>query len=108
MNMLGARKDTKQNATEAIVGIREQLAMLDKKEEYLTRLIDEQHNKAKKNATTNKAGKLNRETVGGQVAELTRTLSDTYRPSHLSLSSTPTICNTCIDVQRPFQLQPPL
>jgi charged multivesicular body protein 4 len=56
MNMLGARKDTKQTATEAIVGIREQLAMLDKKEEHLTRLIDEQHNKAKKNATTNKAG----------------------------------------------------
>lgn len=56
MNMLGARKDTKQTATEAIIGIREQLAMIDKKEEHLTRLIDEQHTKAKKNATTNKAG----------------------------------------------------
>ena len=54
--MLGARKDTKQTATEAIVGIREQLAMLDKKEEHLARLIEEQHNKAKKNAITNKAG----------------------------------------------------
>ena len=56
MNMLGARKDTKQTATEAIVGLREQLAMLDKKEEHLTRLIEEQHNKAKMNAVTNKAG----------------------------------------------------
>ena len=56
MNMLGARKDTKQTATAAIVGLREQLAMLDKKEENLTRLIEEQHKKAKKNAITNKAG----------------------------------------------------
>jgi len=54
--MLGARKDTKQTTTEAIVGLREQLAMLDKKEEHLARLIEEQHNKAKKNAITNKAG----------------------------------------------------
>jgi charged multivesicular body protein 4A/B len=56
MNMLGARTDTKQTATHAIVGLREQLAMLDKKEEHLSRLIVEQHNKAKKNAVTNKAG----------------------------------------------------
>jgi charged multivesicular body protein 4 len=56
MNMLGARKDTKQTATDAIVGLREQLAMLDKKEEHLNRLIEEQHVKAKRNAITNKAG----------------------------------------------------
>lgn len=54
--MLGARKDTKQATTDAIVGLREQLAMIDKKEEHLTRLIEEQHNKAKKNAISNKAG----------------------------------------------------
>jgi charged multivesicular body protein 4 len=56
MNMLGARKDTRQTTTTAIVGLREQLAMIDKKEDHLARLIEEQHNKAKKNAITNKAG----------------------------------------------------
>lgn len=108
MNMLGARKDTKQTATEAIIGIREQLAMIDKKEEHLTRLIDEQHTKAKRNATTNKAGTSRASAVWSHwVAELTRTLFDTYRPSYLPLSSVSTLCNICIDVQRFFQLQPP-
>ncbi|KAG8781197.1 ESCRT-III subunit protein snf7 [Serendipita sp. 411] len=50
----GAR-DTKATTRQAIVGIREQLAMLDKKEEYLTKKIEEELKKAKTNAITNKA-----------------------------------------------------
>ncbi|KAG8824406.1 ESCRT-III subunit protein snf7 [Serendipita sp. 399] len=50
----GAR-DTKATTRQAIVGIREQLSMLDKKEEYLTKKIEEEHKKAKANAITNKS-----------------------------------------------------
>jgi len=49
-------RDTKQGARVAIVGIREQLAMLDKKEEYLEKKIEEELKKAKANAVSNKAG----------------------------------------------------
>ena len=49
-------RDTKQTARTAIVGIREQLAMLDKKEEYLEKKIEEELKKAKANAVSNKAG----------------------------------------------------
>jgi charged multivesicular body protein 4 len=49
-------RDTKQVARTAIVGIREQLAMLDKKEEYLEKKIEEELKKAKANAVSNKAG----------------------------------------------------
>lgn len=51
-------RDTKQIARTAIVGIREQLAMLDKKEEYLEKKIEEELKKAKANAVSNKAGAL--------------------------------------------------
>ncbi|KAM0749871.1 Snf7-domain-containing protein [Meredithblackwellia eburnea MCA 4105] len=39
---------------EAIVNLREHLLMLDKKEEHLTKKIEDEHRKAKANATTNK------------------------------------------------------
>jgi hypothetical protein len=51
-------RDTKQIARTAIVSIREQLAMLDKKEEYLEKKIEEEQKKAKANAVGNKAGTL--------------------------------------------------
>jgi charged multivesicular body protein 4A/B len=50
-------RDTKTTTRQAIVGIREQLSMLDKKEEHLEKKIEEELKKAKANATTNKAGK---------------------------------------------------
>lgn len=52
----GGRRDPKQSARDAIVGLRQQLMMLDKKEEYLQKKIDEELKKAKANAVTNKAG----------------------------------------------------
>ena len=56
MSYFGARRDPKQSAREAIVGLRQQLQMLEKKEEYLQKKIDEELQKAKANAVTNKAG----------------------------------------------------
>ena len=56
MNYFGGRKDSKQVARDAIVGLRQQQAMLEKKEEYLIKKMDEELKKAKANAVSNKAG----------------------------------------------------
>ena len=56
MSYFGGRRDPKQAARDAIVELRQQLQMLEKKEEYLERKIQEEHNKAKTNAATNKSG----------------------------------------------------
>ena len=50
------RKDPKESAREAIVGLRQQLLMLEKKEEHLQRKIEEETKKARANATSNKRG----------------------------------------------------
>ncbi|KAF9263458.1 Snf7-domain-containing protein [Marasmius fiardii PR-910] len=55
MSMFGGRKDPKQSARDAIVGLRQQLQMIEKKEEYLQKKIDEEHAKARANAVSNKA-----------------------------------------------------
>ncbi|KAL0577722.1 ESCRT-III subunit protein snf7 [Marasmius crinis-equi] len=55
MSMFGGRKDPKQSAREAIVTLRQQLQMLEKKEEHLQKRIDEELVKAKANAVSNKA-----------------------------------------------------
>ncbi|POS82164.1 Snf7-domain-containing protein, partial [Erysiphe pulchra] len=48
------RKDAPKNA---ILGLRSQLEMLQKRERHLLNQMDEQHTIARKNATTNKTGK---------------------------------------------------
>ncbi|KDR83792.1 hypothetical protein GALMADRAFT_236176 [Galerina marginata CBS 339.88] len=56
MSYFGAgRKDPKQTARDAIVGLRQQLQMIEKKEEYLQKKIDEEVKKARANAVSNKA-----------------------------------------------------
>lgn len=56
MSYFGAgRKDPKQTARDAIVGLRQQLQMIEKKEEYLQKKIDEETKKARANAVSNKA-----------------------------------------------------
>ncbi|KAJ4466544.1 Snf7-domain-containing protein [Lentinula aciculospora] len=55
MSWFGARRDPKQSARDAIVGLRQQLQMIEKKEEYLQKKIEEELRKAKANAVTNKA-----------------------------------------------------
>ncbi|KAH7105348.1 late endosome to vacuole transport-related protein [Auriculariales sp. MPI-PUGE-AT-0066] len=54
MNYFTGRRDPKVTAREAIVTLRTQLQMLEKKEENLQRKIDEELKKAKANAVSNK------------------------------------------------------
>lgn len=54
LNQIAGKKDNRGSARDAIVGLRSQLLMLDKKEEHLNKKIDEELKKAKSNATTNK------------------------------------------------------
>ena len=58
MSYFGGRKDPKQATRDAIVTLRQQLQMLEKKEEYLQKKVEEELKKAKANAVTNKAGSL--------------------------------------------------
>jgi len=56
MSYFGAgRKDPKQTARDAIVGLRQQLQMIEKKEEHLQKKIDEETRKARANAVSNKS-----------------------------------------------------
>ncbi|KAG5639011.1 hypothetical protein H0H81_007919 [Sphagnurus paluster] len=55
MNYFGARRDPKQSARDAIVTLRQQLQMIEKKEEYLQKKIDDELKKARANAVSNKA-----------------------------------------------------
>ncbi|KZV75155.1 Snf7-domain-containing protein [Peniophora sp. CONT] len=55
MNYFGGKRDPKQSAREAIVTLREQLLLNEKKEEMLYRKIDESMATARANATSNKA-----------------------------------------------------
>jgi charged multivesicular body protein 4 len=57
MSWFGGRKDTREQARDSIVLLRQQLLMLEKKEEHLQKKIDDETNKARANATTNKRGR---------------------------------------------------
>lgn len=56
MGSLWGRKDTQQVSRDAIVGLRQQLQMIEKKEEYTQKKVEEELAKAKANAVTNKTG----------------------------------------------------
>ena len=56
MSYFGGRKDAKQSTREAIVGLRQQLQMIEKKEEYTMKRIEEEQRKARANVTTNRNG----------------------------------------------------
>jgi len=58
MGSLWGRKDTQQVSRDAIVGLRQQLQMIEKKEEYTQKKVEEELAKAKANAVTNKAASL--------------------------------------------------
>lgn len=55
-NWLVGKRDNKNAPREAIVGLRSQLLMLEKKEEHLNKKIQEELKKAKANVTTNERG----------------------------------------------------
>ncbi|KAI1786690.1 Snf7-domain-containing protein [Ganoderma leucocontextum] len=54
MSYFGGRRDAKQSSRDAIVTLRQQLQMIEKKEDYLQKKIDEEMKKAKQNAVSNK------------------------------------------------------
>ena len=56
MSYFGGRRDPKQSSRDAIGTLRQQLQMLEKKEDHLQKKIDEDLKKAKANAVTNKGG----------------------------------------------------
>ncbi len=56
MSYFTGRRDPKQSARDAIVSLREQLMMIEKKEEHLQRQITQDLATAKANAVSNKAG----------------------------------------------------
>ena len=56
MSYFGGRRDPNKSAREAIIGLKQQLAVLEKKEEFLHQKIDAETKKAKANAVSNKAG----------------------------------------------------
>ena len=53
---LVGKRDNTGAARDAIVGLRSQLLMLEKKEEHLNKKINDEMKKAKANVTTNKRG----------------------------------------------------
>ncbi len=53
-SLWGGKKDATKGVSNAIIELRQQLLMLDKREEHLQKKIDEEMKKARANATTNK------------------------------------------------------
>jgi charged multivesicular body protein 4 len=56
MSYFGGRRDPNKSARDAIIGLKQQLTVLEKKEEFLHQKIDVETKKAKANAVSNKAG----------------------------------------------------
>ncbi|ORX33705.1 putative late endosome to vacuole transport-related protein [Kockovaella imperatae] len=54
MGFWGSRKNSREATKDAIVGLRQQVLMLEKREEFLQKKIDEELKKARANATSNK------------------------------------------------------
>jgi len=55
MGYFGARKDPKQETRDTIIALRQQLQMIEKKDDHLQKKIGEELRKAKANAVSNKA-----------------------------------------------------
>jgi len=60
MSFFGSRRDTQQATREAIVNLRQQLQLIEKKEDYLQKKINEELKKAKENVVSNKTGTSDR------------------------------------------------
>lgn len=58
MSYLTGRRDTRESARDAIVGLHQQLLMLEKKQEFLEKKMEEEERKARQNATSNKRREL--------------------------------------------------
>ena len=58
MSWFSGRRDTREQARDSIVGLRQQLLLLEKREEHLNKKIADELAKAKANAVTNKRCQL--------------------------------------------------
>jgi len=58
MSWFGGRKDNRESAREAIVNLRQQLLVIEKREQHLHTKIDEEMKKARANVTSNKRCEL--------------------------------------------------
>lgn len=56
LSWVSGKRENKTAARDAIIGLREQLHLITKKEEHLQAKIDDELRKAKENVTTNKRG----------------------------------------------------
>jgi charged multivesicular body protein 4 len=56
MSWFGGRKDSGEQTRGAIVELRQQLLIIDKREQHLQTKIEEEMKKARANVTTNKRG----------------------------------------------------
>lgn len=56
MSYFTGRRDPRESARDAIVGLRQQLLTLEKKQEFLEGKVEAEEKKAKQNATSNKRG----------------------------------------------------
>ena len=56
MSYFGGRRDPKKSSREAIVTLRQQLQMIEKKGDYLQKKIEEETSFARTHAVTNKTG----------------------------------------------------
>jgi charged multivesicular body protein 4 len=54
----GASRKSRDGPKRAILELRQQLELLQKRERHLQKLIEEQHDVARKNVNSNKAGKF--------------------------------------------------
>ncbi|CAK9781220.1 Snf7-domain-containing protein [Cutaneotrichosporon oleaginosum] len=59
MSWFGGRRDTREQARDSIVKLRQQLLMIEKKEEHLQKKIEDETSKARANATSNKRVAMN-------------------------------------------------
>ena len=68
LSWVGGKRDNKSNARDAIIGLREQLHLITKKEEYLQTKVDDELRKAREQVTTNKRGACGALTAAAQAA----------------------------------------
>jgi len=97
MSLFGGKRDPKQAARDAIVSLRQQLQMIEKKEDHLQKKIDEETKKAKANAVSNKAvatqalrrkkqSETEMERLGGQRLQLEQQIN-TLESANLNLET---------------------
>ncbi|KIK98738.1 hypothetical protein PAXRUDRAFT_30963 [Paxillus rubicundulus Ve08.2h10] len=97
MSLFGGRRDSKQAARDAIVSLRQQLQMIEKKEDHLQKKIDEEIRVAKLNVVSNKAAatqalrrkkqsETDMERLGGQRLQLEQQIN-TLEAANLNLET---------------------